>query len=113
MKALPIDVYKNNTYRGCSNGGITERYNRLLLICDDGFVDIDPENPPENLVKIVTRNLFGNEHKHIEPYARPTGIGWMAGGALGYTSDSRFGSVYPLNIHDRQETQQEYNMYSR
>lgn len=113
MKVLPIDVYKNNLYEGCSNGGITEKYNRLLLICDEGFIEVDPKNPPENLVKIVSRNLFGNEYKHIEPYASPTGIGWMAGGALGYTSDSRFNSDYPLKIHDRQETEKEYEVYSR
>ena len=113
MNALPIAVYKNPSYKGCSNGGLTEKYDELLLICDDGCIEIDMDNPPENLVKIVIRNLFGKEYKHIEPYAKPKHLGWMAGGAIGYTSDSRFPSEYPLQIHDRQETSEEYEMYSR
>lgn len=106
MKALPISVYKADNFGDCTNGGITSKYSRLLLICEDGFIDVDENNPPENLVKIVTRNLFGKVYKHIEPYARPTEIGWMFGGNIAYTSDSRFGSDYPLKVHDRQETQE-------
>lgn len=113
MKALPISVYEDKKIGNCSNNGITSRYDELLLICDEGFIDIDIENPPENLVKIVTRNLFGKEYKHIEPYVRPSGIGWMYGGAIANTSDSRFSSQYPLKVHDRQETAKEYEMYSR
>ena len=115
MKALPISVFENKEIGNSSNNGITSKYDELLLICEDGFIDIDESNPPENLVKIVTRNLFGKEYKHIEPYAKPTGLGWMHGGSVASTSDSRFSklSQYPLNVHDRQETQKEYEMYSR
>lgn len=113
MKALPIEVFKDRT-GDCSNGGITSRYDRLLLICDDGFIEVDETNPPENLVKIVTRTLFGEEYKHIEPVAHTDAgcVGWMAGGCIGYSCDSRFRrlSKYPLSIHDRQETQEQYNM---
>ena len=110
MKALPIEVYKSH-HGDCSNGGITSRYTRLLLVCDEGFVDVDENDPPENLVKIVTRHLFGREYKHIEPVAQCKQLGWMAGGCIGYTCDSRFSrlSEYPLSIHDRQETQAEYD----
>lgn len=113
MKALPISVYKNPTYKGCSNGGITERFDRLLLVCDEGFIDVDETNPPENLVKIVTRHFGFGEYKHIEPVAStaPGCVGWMSGGALAYTSDSRFSklSQYPLSVHDRQESQELYD----
>ena len=109
MKALPINVFKDGK-GDCSNGGISSRYDRLLLICDDGFIDIDENDLPENLVKIVTRHLFGSEYKHIEPVASPSGAGWMSGGAIGYTCDSRFSrlSQYPLQIHDRQESWEQY-----
>lgn len=112
MKALPIDVFKSNL-GDCTNGGISSRYNELLLVCEDGYINIDENNPPENLVKIVTRNLFGKEYKHIEPVARPSGVGWMSGGNIGYTCDSRFGkmSQYPLSIHDRQESQKMYDSF--
>jgi hypothetical protein len=115
MKALPLYVYKNNSFKGCSNGGISEKYDRLLLICDEGFIDIDENNPPENLVKIVTRRLSSGEYKHIEPYQKATRIGYMSGGCYASTSDSRFSSIskYPLSIHDRQETQEEYDILSR
>ena len=114
MKALPINVFKSNL-GDCTNGGISSRYDRLLLVCEEGYVNIDENDPPENLVKIVTRNLFGKEYKHIEPVASPSGIGWMSGGNLGYCSDGRFSkmSQYPLSIHDRQESQELYDAMSR
>lgn len=111
MRALPISIYEDKSIGNCSNNGISSRFREVLLICDSGFINIDENNPPENLCKIVTRNIFGREHKHIEPVARPTGVGWMAGGSICYTCDSRFRelSQYPLCLHDRQETQEQYD----
>jgi hypothetical protein len=112
MKALTIRVFKNNLFKGCSLGGISEKYDSLYLICEDGNIEIDDINPPENTVKIVTRYIGGREYKHLEPLKQANGVGYMSGGAFGWTSDSRFDSDYPLSIHDRDETQEEYNMYS-
>lgn len=115
MKALPLYVYSNKGFKGCSNNGISEKYDRLLLIHEEGFIDIDENDLPENLVKVVTRNLFGREYKHIEPYKKADKVGYMSGGSLAYSSDSRFRKVseYPLSIHDRQETQEQYDQLSR
>jgi len=115
MKALPISVYTNPRYKGCSNNGISEKYDELLLICEEGYIDIDENDPPENLVKLVKRKLFGGIYMHIEPYKKAQGVGYMSGGSLGYSSDSRFRrmSQYPLSIHDRQESQDEYDRYGR
>lgn len=109
IKALPIDVYKPS-HGDCSNGGISSRFSSLLLVCDEGFVDVDESNPPENLVKMVTRDLGFTIYSHIEPYVKPNGVGWMAGGCVAYSPDSRFTrmSQYPLSLHDRQEGWQEY-----
>ena len=112
-RALPIDVYRTTGLGDCTNGGISSHYDTLLLLCDDGHREVDLDNPPENLVKIVERQLWGETHLHIEPYAQPEHIGWMYGGNIAYTSDSRFKSRYPLRIHDRQETQEQYDMLSR
>lgn len=120
MKAISISVYvkkrgENDLFFGdCTNGGISSKYNNLLLICDDGYIEIDENNIPENAVRIVTRTLWGKEYKHIEPLKQPNkgNIGWMNGGNVAYTSDSRFKSDYPLNIHDRQETQEQYDALS-
>lgn len=113
LRALPIRVYRDNGLGDSTNNGISSRYDELLLLCEDGHVIIDMDNPPENLVNIVERKLFGEIYLHIEPYARPQHIGWMYGGNIACTSDSRFKSRYPLKIHDRQETQKEYDMLSR
>lgn len=112
VKAIRASIYKNGSYVGCANGGISERYDDVYVVCDDGNYEFDVDNLPENLVKIVTRHLFGKEYKHAEPYASTDKgcVGWMAGGSIVYTSDSRFGAG-PLCLHDRQETQEMYNRY--
>lgn len=110
MKAIYINVFWNDSYRECSNGGITERYDKLLLVSDNGYVLVDEKNPPEKLVKMVTERIGGKEHKHIEPVARPKRgyIGWTNGGSMAYSSDRRFPSEYPLCVHDRQD---KYELY--
>jgi hypothetical protein len=110
MKALLVHVYKNDSFSNCSNGGVTSRHDTILLLHPRGNHDIDPDDPPDNLCKVVTRQMNfrgGYEYKHIEPYApvERNKAGYMCGGSMGYTSDSRFGefSLYPLKIHDRTE----------
>ena len=107
MKALPIDVYRRKGV-DCTNDGISSKYDTLLLACDEGFLDVDESDPPENLVKINKRFLGGAYVYRVVPYNKPTGAGWMFGGNFAYTSDSRFhrmlGDVYgAIAIHDRQE----------
>lgn len=111
MKALPISVYRTDRLGDCTNGGISSRYDTLLLACDDGYIDVDENNPPENLVKLVVRYFGGQEYKHLEPVNRPDNgcVGWMYGGNIASTSDSRFPSQYPLKVHDRQESQALYD----
>lgn len=112
MKAISVSIYKPH-YGDCSNNGISHRFQEILLLHDEGWIDVDPDNPPENLCKIVKRHLFGQDFLHIEPVERPTGCGWMAGGCLCYSSDSRFTetSQYALSLHDRQETPEHYATY--
>lgn len=115
MKALGVNVYRNPN-GDCTNGGVSARYRRLLVVCPDGYIDIDEANPPEELCKVVERHLFGRVIYHIEPYAAPKGAGWMMGGNYAATNDSRFsklcGDMYgALAIHDRDETWEQYNRY--
>lgn len=118
MKALPIKVYYNKLYRECANGGITERYDELLLVCDDGFIDIDENNPPENLVILVERILFGKLSNYIRPYEEcpKDKVGYMFGGSYAASSDHRFtemsGIYGAVPVHDRTETQREYDRLS-
>lgn len=115
MKALRVEIYEGKSIGNCSNNGISTRFKEILLICSDGNVDIDEKNPPENLCRIVTRHICGGTYKHIEPVAPPKGFGYMNGGCICATSDSRFRrlSDYPLYLHDRQESREQYEMLSK
>ena len=115
MKALPIEIYEAKRIGNCSNHGISERFREILLVHEHGFIDIDEDNPPENLCKVVTRDLGFEIYTHVEPVAKAKGVGWMAGGSLVYSCDSRFRDFakYPLQLFDRDETPEEYEMYSR
>lgn len=120
MRALPVSVYRDARRGGydCTNNGVSARFRELLVLCPDGFINVDEDNPPENLCKVVKRHLFGRDVYHIEPVAAPEGAGWMAGGNFAHTSDSRFsklcdGLYGALSIHDRQETWEEYDILSR
>ena len=118
MKALPVYVYRCAAFGDCTNGGVSSKYDRILVVCDDGFETVDENNPPETLCKVVRRHLFGRDVYHIEPYKAAKGAGWMAGGNYAETSDSRFralcGDMYgALAIHDRQESWEMYDLLSR
>ena len=110
VNCLPCEIYK---YKGgdCSNNGISSRYNEILLICDNGFVVVDDNDPPENLCKVVTKKYSFGTFTHVEPVARPNGAGWMMGGCLVYTPDSRFGSE-PLKLFDCCESSRDSYLFS-
>ena len=118
MKALPVSVYRDADGSDCTNNGVSSRFRELLVICDDGFINVDENNPPENLCKVVHRHLFGRDIYHVEPVVPPKGAGWMAGGNYAATTDSRFtelcGGLYAaISIHDRQESWEMYDRLSR
>ena len=103
-KALPIYVYRHETSGQSGKNCLSNRHSKLLLLCDEGFIDVDMTNPPENLVVIDSIKTGVREpHFFIRPYAKPKAAGWMAGSNIGYTCDSRFGYNYPLQIHDLDE----------
>lgn len=115
MRALSVDIFRSN-YGDCSNRGISSKYSEILIECPTGPIEVDENNLPENFCKIVTRDLGFAIYKHVEPVAEPNGIGWMHGGCIVDTSDSRWGALtgldYPLHLHDRCESSREYEMYS-
>lgn len=117
MKALPIYVYKDSRLGDCTNGGISSKYDTLLLVCEHGYIDIDENNLPEELVIMIKREIMGKTIYHVEPYVRPQYLGWMAGGNYAATSDSRFSEMTnfygAVAIHDRQETPELYDLLSR
>ena len=108
-KAIPVSIYKDK-HGDSSNYGISHYFDEILLLHDDGFINVDLDNPPANLCKIVRRQLWGEEHDYIEPYAPAKGVGYMYGGTMCYSSDARFESNHPLCLHDRDESQKQYDM---
>lgn len=116
MRALSCEIFRWSL-GDCSNNGISSRHKEILLICDDGPIEVDEKNPPDNLCKVVLRDLGFTKHVCIEPYAEAKGAGWMFGGTIIDTSDSRFrratGIDYPVHLHDRDESWELYDMLSR
>lgn len=110
VQGLRVYVYRNKSIGDCTNGGISSRYDTLILVGKgvEGPEIVDLDDPPENAAKLVRRFLpwLGPDpFMHIEPL---DGKWYMAGGNIAYTSDSRFPSPYPLQIHDRTESTEEY-----
>ena len=117
--ALPVEVYKHR-HGDCSNGGITSRFNEVLVPCESddpmerGFVEYDPANPPENLMTIERRDMFGQVLLTLVPHD-DNGRWHMYGGCKADTCDSRWGKMLArvggpiyrfnscLDIHDRYE----------
>lgn len=114
MRALSVEIFRSN-YGDCSNHGISSKYKEILVECPTGPIEVDENNLPENFCKIVTRDLGFEVYSHVEPVARPNGVGWMYGGCIVDTSDSRWselkGHHYPLKLHDRCESREQYLSY--
>ena len=77
-----------------------------VLICDDGYIDIDDKNIPENAVVIVNRKIGDSVCNYIAPYDYENH--WYSfSGAYGASSDNRYselaGIYGALPIHDRKE----------
>ena len=118
MRGLRIYVYRSNTIGDCTNGGISSKYDELILV-DENYdicpVFVDKHNPPENAVRAV---VGFNGYKYLEPLksVEKGKLGYMMGGNYAGCSDSRFHKLNngcPLPIHDRTETQELYDMLSR
>ena len=128
MNALRLYVYRSNYGNhgyDPTNGGITSRYDEILVACDDGPVKVDPANPPENIFMLVGSSYSGSPRlvpRHIKPEDM---VGPMFGGNYATTSDSRwgkmvakhFGEAYRftncLPVFDRYETPEAYEILSR
>ena len=110
MNVLAVDIFESKNFGNCSNSGISSKFDKILVEHPQGPITIDENDPPENLCRIETR--FG--YKYLRPVKDADNIGWMHGGCICYSSDSRFRelSEYPLCLHDRQESQELYNILS-
>lgn len=113
---LGIYVLRNNSFGDCSNNGVSARYDRLTMITENEVLDFTGDK--KNVVVKIDRVLFGKIMPVLVPLEvyneyKASKLPIMFGGNFGYTSDSRFGFDYPLPIHDRVETWDEYEALSR
>jgi len=123
-RGLRAEIYGSKDGHDCSNGGISSQVFHVTIIEDNGQLlpeDCQVFTPSDDApaVRIVRRTIRGDEYVHIEPIkpVESGKIGYMYGGAIIDCCDSRFselmGHAYPVHLHDRSETQEQYNMLSR
>ena len=113
IHALSVNVYRNNTIGDCTNGGLSSRFDTILVAMPEGNHVFDPDKMiPLNLCVIERICHRDCEHVRLVPATvdesgnvvkRPGW--WMFGGNIARTSDSRFyeQTLYALDIHDRRE----------
>jgi len=102
LMGLIVEVYKPADGHDCTNNGLSSKVKHILL-CGPGLPELFTESEDCPAFRVIKRNLSSGEYIHIEPWERPEGNGWMYGGNIADTSDSRKPWKYPVHIHDRQE----------
>ena len=126
--ALRLDVYAP-PYGECSNHGITHTHDHVLVICPEGPVEIDLDDPPDNLMRLERGTIApSTKTLRLVPATGDTAglVGPMMGGCYASTSDARWHSLLAtyvgkddayiasaVPIHDRYETQEQYDALSR
>lgn len=114
-KGLSVDVLKTVGYPDCSGGGVTSKFSHFVLLTDNPRAQVFKVTEDSPALRLVKRTIGGEPYVHAEPDGpAPKGcVGPMAGGAFVYSCDSRFreitGVSYPISVHDRYETVEDYN----
>lgn len=135
-KGLRLDVYRCASGGDFTNGGITAHAARVTVTGvirpgGPGWTSghQEPEPLPKDMqvfepteiapeVTLVIRAHGRGTWLHLEPVGScPAGnVGWMMGGNYAGTSDSRWGALTDgtdlVAIHDRTETQAQYDYLS-
>lgn len=123
MKNLRVYVLADKDGQDCTNGGVTSRHDRMMLLwecsrqeavdyANEHGIDID------ECLWLKPRDLWGKDHAIAVPLIHQTDkVGPMFGGNFVYTSDSRLYRMggwlhVPIAVHDRYETEEEYRVLS-
>ena len=94
MKGFTVDVFRAEYFS--SLNVIPQDAARVLLIGED--VPEINDSTGYNVVKLVKRELNGEEYLHVEPIEPGS---YAFGGSFIHSSDSRFPTKYPIPVHDR------------
>lgn len=86
----------------CTNGGVSSRHDRMILVVDEEDVPSEINGTPT--LVLVRRVIAGQPYMHVKPVSAGSSH-TMMGGNFVYSCDSRFRELaqYPLPIHDRIE----------
>lgn len=119
MEKLTGYIYRNDILGDCSNNGISNNYDKVVCYFLNENETIDQIKEPEsNAVVLVERWLWGEPHFYFRPVKEaPKGnLGYMMGGCYVGSCSGVFSQytkgqeIVPL--HDRAETQRQYDMLS-
>ena len=105
MKGLLCNILQSKNSPNCSNHGISARYDKVILVDAQG-----PFEPNENTPAVRLGN--NNRAYPLNEEGNENTVGPMFGGCFIWSSDSRFPSNQPIPLHDRWETQEQYNILS-
>ena len=123
-KGMTVSVLRRVTLRpdgtpgrisDCTNGGVTSKFDDFVLV-GPGIDEIFLATETRPALKIVRRNIGGKEYVHAEPLTPcpKNHVGYMFGGNFVTSCDSRVQAIneYPIPVHDRSETQAQYDRMS-
>jgi len=112
-KGLLVGIYQSKMIGGCSNYGLSSKYSKAILT-GESVPEIFSASEDAPLIMLRKKIVFGEEYIYCTPLdpVDLDNVGYMMGGCFVYTSDSRLPSKYPIPLHDRQETQKQYDILS-
>jgi hypothetical protein len=122
LKGLMATIITSARFKGCANGGISERCEKVVIV-GDGIAELFEATSAMPAVKLVVRDI-GGRVVHAEPVepVKPGNIGYTSGGGALVFSDSRLCRAleklgYPSHcaiiLHDRHDTQEQYDALTR
>lgn len=123
MRKTLVFVYRDSL-GDCTNNGATSRHSQMtffwecskeqaLSYCKEYNIN------PDSALVLIKRELWGEDHSYAAPLIWPSDkLGPMFGGNFIYTSDDNFykmcglKTASPISVHDRFETQAQYDALS-
>jgi hypothetical protein len=115
-RGMLVWIYRQADGSDSTGGGVTSRVTRAVLV-GEGIPALFAPFPDRPLLRLVRRNIRGlGPYLHCvpDPAFEPRAssgkhVGPMFGGNYVAANDSRMPSPYPIPVHDRYETTEDYN----
>lgn len=117
MKGLLVHVFRSGTRFRRNMDQVSNQYDQMILIGDNIKCSERPWCESVDPVTLYLQEDKDRKYIWCTPVKENKGdekwTPYMAGGNFVYSSDSRFPSKYPIPIHDRRETWDNYNILTR